>query len=150
MTTSSLGLMTAIKAAIMASVEPQVTVISRSGSTSSPKRARVLAAIALRKDRAPQVMAYWFTSARMARQAASLISAGAGKSGIPCARFTAPWSWARRVISRITDSVKLRALFETICLVMGNCLGYVGAAESGGLRRRRAGGEPAVVGAVGE
>jgi len=33
---------------------------------------------------------------------------------------------------------------------MGNCLGYVGAAESGGLRRRRAGGEPAVVGAVGE
>src|SRR5271156_5912338 len=41
----------------------------------------------------------------MARFAASLISAGAAKSGKPCARFTAPHFSARRVISRITDSV---------------------------------------------
>jgi len=36
-----------------------------------------------------QVMAYWFKSASIAARAASLISAGAGKSGNPCARLTA-------------------------------------------------------------
>ena len=34
------------------------------------------------------------------------MSAGAGKSGNPCDRLTAPWMIAWRVISRMTDSVK--------------------------------------------
>src|SRR5438093_8080820 len=40
----------------------------------------------------------------------SLISRGAGKSGNPCARLTAPYCIAWRVISRITDSVKCATL----------------------------------------
>ena len=40
---------------------------------------------------APQVMAYWLMSARMARAAASLSTSGAGKLGKPCARLMAPW-----------------------------------------------------------
>ena len=35
-----------------------------------------------------------------------LSSGGQGKSGNPWARLTAPWAFARRVCSRITDSVK--------------------------------------------
>src|SRR6478672_5935936 len=65
-------------------------------------------------------MAYWFTSARMAATAASLISAGAGKSGKPWARLTAPCATASRVISRITDSVNVSALAE----VCGTPEGY--------------------------
>src|SRR5579872_3169629 len=49
----------------------------------------------------------------MARLAASFISVGAGKSGKPCARLTAPLRSARRVISRMTDSVKSLVLWET-------------------------------------
>ena len=43
-----------------------------------------------RKSRAPQVIAYWLTSASMAAFAASLSSDGHGKSGKPWARLTAP------------------------------------------------------------
>src|SRR5690242_20234956 len=53
----------------------------------------------------------------MACCAASLISAGAGKSGKPWERLTAPWRSAKRVISRITDSVKRPALEERAGLV---------------------------------
>ena len=42
-------------------------------------------------SRAPQVIAYWLTSSSIARQAASLSTWGAGKSGIPCARLTASY-----------------------------------------------------------
>ena len=42
----------------MPSVEPQVTTISRSGSTSIPRCSRVLFAIAWRKFRVPQVIGY--------------------------------------------------------------------------------------------
>src|SRR5208282_1264325 len=66
-----------------------------------------------RRSRAPQVMAYWLTSAAMAWRAASLISAGAGKSGNPCAMLIAPCCMASRVISRITDSVNRPAFSET-------------------------------------
>src|SRR6185437_8231345 len=52
-------------------------------------------------------------SAEMASRAARLISAGAGKSGKPCDRFTAPYCSARRVISRITDSVNRPAFSES-------------------------------------
>src|ERR1700733_14394601 len=53
----------------------------------------------------------------MATRAACLISAGAAKSGNPCARFTAPYSIACRVISRITDSVKCETLSLRKCFV---------------------------------
>src|SRR5271170_7794695 len=52
----------------------------------------------------------------MASCAARLISAGAGKSGNPCARLTALYCIACRVISRITDSVKCSTLSERKCL----------------------------------
>src|SRR4030088_1666777 len=48
----------------------------------------------------------------MASCAARLISAGAEKSGKPCARLTASYCIACRVISRITDSVKCSTLSE--------------------------------------
>src|SRR5208283_1224244 len=48
--------------------------------------------------------------------AARLISAGAEKSGNPCARLTALYCIACRVISRITDSVKCSTLSERKCL----------------------------------
>lgn len=38
---------------------------------------------------------------------------GGGKIGNPCARFTAPLLSARRVISRITDSLKCLVFVET-------------------------------------
>jgi hypothetical protein len=100
-------------AAIIPSVEPQVTVSSVSGSTSSPRNHFVFSAIASRKSLAPHVIAYWLTSSPMARAAARLRSSGAGKSGNPCERLTAPCLSASRVISRMTDSVKRLALRET-------------------------------------
>ena len=112
MTTSSPGSITASIDAIMVSVAPQQTVISRSGSISRPVSLPKRSAIARRNSRAPQVMAYWFTSAQMARTAASFTSAGAAKSGNPWARLMASCSMASRVISRMTDSVNCCALSE--------------------------------------
>src|ERR1044072_5240188 len=66
--------------------------------------------MASRSGLAPQVMAYWLTSAKTASAAACLSSAGAAKSGKPWARLTAPWAIAIRFISRMTDSVKRSAL----------------------------------------
>src|SRR5471032_2018724 len=94
--------------AIMPSVAPQQTAISRSGSKSIPYVRRYLSTIASRKGLAPHVIAYWFISAAIASAAARLSASGAGKSGKPWARLMAPWLIARRVISRITDSVNLR------------------------------------------
>src|SRR5215472_14924768 len=53
-------------------------------------------------------------SSAIALRAASLISSGAAKSGKPCERFTAPCFIARRVISRITDSVNCSAFAESM------------------------------------
>src|SRR6202051_1970946 len=53
-------------------------------------------------------------SSAMAWRAASLISEGAAKSGKPCERLTAWCSSARRVISRMTDSVNCSALADSI------------------------------------
>src|SRR5580700_1469624 len=100
----------------MASVDPQHTTISFSGSTSIPCHTSICRAIAFRRLFAPQVMAYCFTPAAIASRAARLISAGAEKSGIPCARLTALCCIACRVISRITDSVKCSTLSERKCL----------------------------------
>src|SRR5258705_5527123 len=43
----------------------------------------------------------------LAAHAASFIGSGIGKSGSPCARFTASCWFAMRVISRMTDSVNV-------------------------------------------
>src|SRR5258707_15803115 len=51
-------------------------------------------------------------SSLMAWRAASLTESGAGKSGKPCERFTALCFSARRVISRMTDSVNCSAFAE--------------------------------------
>src|SRR6478672_8691946 len=53
----------------------------------------------------------------IAAHAASFIGSGIGKSGKPCARLIAPYWLAIRVISRITDSVKLRARAAVAALV---------------------------------
>jgi hypothetical protein len=82
-------------------------VISRSGSTWRSYQRRYFSASASRSGGEPQVIAYWFTSPWIAAQAASFIGSGIGKSGKPCARLIAPCCWATRVISRMTDSVKV-------------------------------------------
>src|SRR5713101_187555 len=57
-------------------------------------------------------MAYWWKSPSMARWAASRISLGGGKLGIPWARLI-PSCWLlMRVISRMTDSVNPWTRFE--------------------------------------
>src|SRR5208337_602621 len=53
-------------------------------------------------------------SSEMACRAASLICSGAAKSGKPWERLTALCCMARRVISRMTDSVNCSALAESI------------------------------------
>src|SRR5678815_295590 len=111
--TSSPGSTVAIIAAIIPSVDPHVTVISVSGSTSKPRCHSVLRAIASRKSFEPHVIAYWFTSLAIASIALRLISSGAAKSGKPCDRLTALYFSDSRVISRITDSVNDFAFFET-------------------------------------
>src|SRR5439155_6985865 len=80
-------------------------VISVSGFTVIPYQSAYFRASASRRRFAPQVMAYWFTSSRSARAAASFRTSGAGKFGNPWARLMAPCSVASRVIPRITDSV---------------------------------------------
>ena len=97
----------------MHSVEPQQTVTSRSGSNAMPVKRSCFATSASRRRLAPHVMAYWFTSAITARAASCLMISGAGKSGKPWDRLTAPCRWASRVISRITLSVKRRLFCET-------------------------------------
>src|SRR5690348_3906775 len=67
----------------------------------------------------------------MAARAASFTSAGAGKSGNPCARLTALYCSARRVISRITDSVKYSAFSESINRAVLAMLSAVGLASAG-------------------
>src|SRR6195952_3681268 len=69
--------------------------------------------MACRNSRAPQVIAYWLTSASMAAFAASFSSGGHEKSGKPCERLMPPCARHRRVISRMTDSVKVSALALT-------------------------------------
>src|SRR4029077_17044177 len=67
----------------------------------------------------------------MAARAASLTSGGAGKSGNPCARLTASYCNARRVISRITDSVKYSAFSESINRAVLAIWSGVGLASAG-------------------
>src|ERR1700679_2193903 len=66
----------------------------------------------------------------MAARAASFTSAGAGKSGKPCARLTALYSRARRFISRITDSVNFSALVEIMLRAACASFSAVGRASA--------------------
>ena len=84
--------MIAIIVAIIASVEPQQTVTCSSATTGDAVARVNSRAIASRSGRAPQVTAYWLTSALIAAHAASFTAAGAGKSGNPCDRLTPPYS----------------------------------------------------------
>ena len=59
MTTLSPGFVTVIMAAIMASVEPQVTTMFWLGSTGMPIKCSCLTASASRMAWEPQVMEYW-------------------------------------------------------------------------------------------
>ena len=63
--------------------------------------------MASRSRLAPQVMAYWLMSERIAAMAASFKTWGVAKLGKPWARLMAPCSLASRVIPRMTDSVKV-------------------------------------------
>src|SRR4029077_4481814 len=103
-------------AAIIASVAPHETVTSVSGSTTRPHAADCLRATAWRSCGAPQVVAYWLYPSRSAPAAASRMRSSVLKSGNPWGKFTArsgPFSSRfKRVISRMTDSVKLWALSE--------------------------------------
>src|SRR5215471_18275099 len=68
-------------------------------------------------------------SSEMAWRAASLISSGAAKSGKPWERLTALCLIAKRVISRMTDSVNCSALAESMRRAMCDML--VSAADMG-------------------
>src|SRR2546422_8274200 len=96
-------------------ISPHVTVISVSGFTVIWYQSAYLRARASRSRLAPQVMAYWFTSSRIARAAASFRTSGAGKFGNPWARLMAPCSLASRVIPRITDSVN-ECVRRAVCI----------------------------------
>jgi len=101
------------------------------------KRAIALRESAVAKAQADQERVAAET-ASMARQAAALTSAGAGKSGIPCARFTALWRAASTDMPRITLSANRAAL----CDSRGSCIGSLGldvVAEA----KRRSGTYPA-------
>src|SRR2546428_7713525 len=67
----------------------------------------------------------------MAARAASLTASGAGKSGNPCARLTASYCKAKRVISRMTDSVKYSAFSESTDRAVLAILSAVGLASAG-------------------
>src|SRR5579859_5505771 len=101
----------------MASVAPHDTVISRSASTSRPQATDCVRATALRSAATPHVVAYWLCPSRSAFAAASTIRGSVSKSGKPCAKLIArsgPLSSRfSRVISRMTDSVKLCAFSES-------------------------------------
>src|SRR5258705_11090244 len=97
---SSPGLTTASSDAAIASVAPQVTVTCVIGSTGRLYQSWYFAAKAFRRRAAPQVMAYWLTSSRIARAAASFRTAGAGKLGHPWERLNAPCSFAEPVLPR--------------------------------------------------
>ena len=101
------GLQMVIMAHIMASVPPQVTTISVSGSISRPMARLCFLARAWRKFSAPKVIEYWCGPAWAALARASRISRGGLKSGNPWDRLMAPCSSLMRVMRRMTESVKV-------------------------------------------
>ena len=97
--TSSPASQTPWIAAKMASVAPEVTVISESGAKSSPQSRRYFAESAACSSGTPLIRAYCPNPARIAAIAASFARSGPSKSGNPCDRLMAPCASASRVIS---------------------------------------------------
>ena len=75
-TTSSPGSTSPWTASKMASVAPQVTTTSVSGSTASPRKRRACSVMAWRSATAPSPGAYWFSPLRSAATAASRTTSG--------------------------------------------------------------------------
>src|SRR5258708_8501372 len=80
--TSSPALQTASKVEIIASVDPQHTVSSFSGSTEIPCHTPIWRAIALRRFFDPQVIAYWITSPAITWGSKNLRNAIARQMGV--------------------------------------------------------------------
>src|SRR5262245_12088187 len=118
---SSPGSTRAMKTDAIASVAPQVTVTSLSGSTCMSYHFRYFVAIAIRRAALPHVTAYWLMSPLIAAHAASFIGSGIGKSGKPWARLIASCWLAIRVISRITDSVNVDVRLAASIGHLGEC-----------------------------
>ena len=88
--------MNAIIAAVMASVEPHVIVTPSLASALMPLKLLTFAAIASLSSWDPMVISYWLWSPLIAAAAARLTESGAGKSGDPWARLTAPTFSAKK------------------------------------------------------
>ena len=116
MATFSPAFTVASTAAIMASVEPQVTTSSEFGSTFCPEKCSILAAIASRRFCAPQVIAYWCGPVVATCAKRSVSSLGGSKSGKPWERLIASYCRHTRVIRRITESVKV-AVRRAACMI---------------------------------
>src|ERR1035441_7705790 len=99
-------------AAVIASVEPHVIVTPSSASALMPLKLRTFAATASLSSWDPMVISYGLWSPLMAAAAACLTERGAGKSGDPWARFTAPTFSARMDMSLIAESAKSPSLRE--------------------------------------
>src|SRR4030088_2560020 len=82
-----------------------------------PYHRRYFSAIAMRSAELPQVVAYWLMLPWIAAHAASFIGSGIGKSGNPCAGVIASCWFAVRLISRMTDSLK-------VCVRRAASIGY--------------------------
>src|SRR5207245_10629504 len=91
-------------AAIIASVEPQVTTRFVSGSASIPLNVFARRAIAARNSRAPQVIEDWLYPPSSASLGAEESCEGGPKAGNPCATLTAYWGDANGVTPLTTDS----------------------------------------------
>ncbi len=99
-------------ATIMASVLPQVTRTSVSGSMSMPMKCVCFFARASLKLGAPHVTAYWCGPSRATSARRSVSSFGGSKSGNPWDRLIAPHSLEMRVMRLITESVNPAVLSE--------------------------------------
>src|SRR5258707_15709712 len=106
MTTSSPGSTIPSSDAAIASVAPQVTVTCVIGLMARRYQSWYFAANAFRSLAAPQVMAYWLTSSRIARAAGAFRASGQGKFGEPGARVVAPSALAGRLVPGITPSLE--------------------------------------------
>uniref|UniRef100_A0A7C9DH77 Uncharacterized protein n=1 Tax=Opuntia streptacantha TaxID=393608 RepID=A0A7C9DH77_OPUST len=96
--TPSPGFIKPNRVAAVASVQPEVTVTSLSGSTESPVSFLNLSATAELRSGTPQPRAYWFFPSVMAWIAAAFTKSGPSEFGFPGARLIAPCLIASRFI----------------------------------------------------
>ena len=104
-------------AAIIASVLPQVTTMFLFESKSRFMYFDCFLAKASLKFWAPQVIAYWLKSSWATSLKRFRISCGESKSGNPCDRLIASYSFAILVIRRITESVNVLVLFDNSFII---------------------------------